>query len=441
MRARGAQVTDIAILVVAADDGVMPQTIEALNHAQAADVPIVVAVNKIDKEGADPTKVRGQLTEYGLVAEEYGGDTMFVDVSAKQRPGHRRAARGGPAHRRRRARPAGQPEPGRPGRRDRGAPRPRSRSGRHGARPARHAARRRLDRRRRRLRPRPRHARRARRHARRGAARRVRSRCSASRRCPAPATTSSSSRTTAPPARSPRSARRASATRRWPRRRGRRTLEDFIKALEQGEVEKLNLILKGDVSGSVEALEDALLKIDVGDEVSLRIIDRGVGAITENDVNLAVASDAIIIGFNVRPAERVQRARRPRGRRRPLLLGHLPGDRGDRGGPQGHAQAGVRGGRARHRRDPRGLPLEQVRQHRRLPRALGPHPPQRQGAPHPRRRRRGGQPHDRVAASGSRTTPPRSARASSAVSASASFNDIKVDDVIETFEMREKPRA
>ena len=84
MRARGAKVTDIAILVVAADDGVMPQTIEALNHAQAADVPIVVAVNKIDVEGANPAKVRQQLTEYNLVAEEYGGDTMFVDVSAKQ---------------------------------------------------------------------------------------------------------------------------------------------------------------------------------------------------------------------------------------------------------------------------------------------------------------------------------------------------------------------
>ena len=83
MRMRGAQATDIAILVVAADDGVMPQTIEALNHAKAADVPIVVAVNKIDKPEADPTKVRGQLTEYGLVPEEYGGDTMFVDVSAK----------------------------------------------------------------------------------------------------------------------------------------------------------------------------------------------------------------------------------------------------------------------------------------------------------------------------------------------------------------------
>ena len=82
MRARGAQVTDIAILVVAADDGIMPQTVEALNHAQAAGVPIVVAVNKVDKEGANPAKVRQQLTEYGLVAEEYGGDTQFIDVSA-----------------------------------------------------------------------------------------------------------------------------------------------------------------------------------------------------------------------------------------------------------------------------------------------------------------------------------------------------------------------
>lgn len=85
MRARGAQATDIVILVVAADDGVMPQTIEALNHARAANVPIVVAVNKIDVPNADPTKVRGQLTEYGLVPEEYGGDTMFVDISAKAR--------------------------------------------------------------------------------------------------------------------------------------------------------------------------------------------------------------------------------------------------------------------------------------------------------------------------------------------------------------------
>jgi translation initiation factor IF-2 len=90
------------------------------------------------------------------------------------------------------------------------------------------------------------------------------------------------------------------------KRRKRISLEDFTKALEQGKVQTLNLILKGDVSGSVEALEDALLKIDVGEEVALRVIHRGVGAITQNDVNLATVDNAIIIGFNVRPADRVR---------------------------------------------------------------------------------------------------------------------------------------
>jgi len=88
-------------------------------------------------------------------------------------------------------------------------------------------------------------------------------------------------------------------------RRRRVTLEDLDSALRAGEKQELRLIVKGDVSGSVEALEDALLKIDVGEEVSLRVIGRGVGAITQDDVNLAIASDAVIIGFNVRPAERV----------------------------------------------------------------------------------------------------------------------------------------
>ena len=103
MRARGAETTDLVVLVVAADDGVKPQTTEALNHAQAAGVPIVVAVNKIDKEGADPQRVRAQLTEYGLVAEEFGGQSLFVDVSATERHRHRGAARGGRPDRRRRA--------------------------------------------------------------------------------------------------------------------------------------------------------------------------------------------------------------------------------------------------------------------------------------------------------------------------------------------------
>jgi translation initiation factor IF-2 len=304
MRARGAKVTDIAVLVVAADDGVKPQTIEALNHAQAADVPIVVAVNKIDKEGADPAKVRGQLTEYGLVAEEYGGDTMFVDLSAKAQinipalleavvltadasldlranpdqdaqgvaiEAHLDKGRGpvatvlvqrgtlkpgesiviGEAHGRVRAMldengdPVDEALPSRP--------------------------------------------------------------------------VQVLGLTTVPDAgdtflvvSEDRIARQIANTRQarernaeLAARRGRRTLEDILQGLEKGERAVLNLIIKGDVSGSVEALEDALLKLDVGDEVDLRVIHRGVGAITQNDVNLATVDDAIIIGFNVRTAERV----------------------------------------------------------------------------------------------------------------------------------------
>ena len=304
MRARGAKVTDIAVLVVAADDGVKPQTIEALNHAQAADVPIVVAVNKIDKEGADPQKVRGQLTEYGLVAEDFGGDTMFVDVSAKAginihelleavvltadasldlRANPEQDAQGvaieahldkgrgpvatvlvqrgtlkagesivvGEAHGRVRAMldengdPVDEALPSRP--------------------------------------------------------------------------VQVLGLTSVPDAgdtflvvSEDRIARQIANTRQarernaeLAARRGRRTLEDILEGLEKGETGTLNLIIKGDVSGSVEALEDALLKLDVGDEVDLRVIHRGVGAITQNDVNLATVDNAIIIGFNVRTAERV----------------------------------------------------------------------------------------------------------------------------------------
>ncbi|WP_270889929.1 translation initiation factor IF-2 [Pedococcus sp. 5OH_020] len=299
MRARGAKVTDIAILVVAADDGVMPQTIEALNHAQAADVPIVVAVNKIDVEGANPSKVRQQLTEYNLVAEEYGGDTMFVDVSAKAgenidalleavlltadaaldlRANADRDARGvaieANLDRGRGATAtvlvqAGTLHVGDAIVTGSAYGRVRAMLDEHGdnlteAGPSRPVQ--------------------------------VLGLSSVPR--------AGDTFVVAPDDRTARqiAERREAADRQaaLAKARKRISLEDLNEALAAGKVETLNLILKGDVSGSVEALEDALLQIDVGDDVDLRIIDRGVGAITLNNINLAMASDAIIIGFNVR---------------------------------------------------------------------------------------------------------------------------------------------
>jgi translation initiation factor IF-2 len=300
MRARGAQTTDIVVLVVAADDGVMPQTIEALNHAQAADVPVVVAVNKIDKEGANAAKVRQQLTENGLVAEEYGGTTMFVDVSARNNLNIDKLLEAvlltADATLDLRANP-NQPAQGIAieAHLDRGRGpvatvlvqrgtlrigdsivagdafgRVRAMIDEHGdtvqeAGPARPVM--------------------------------------------------VLGLTSVPGAgdsflvvEEDRIARQI-ADRRQTRERNaqlaasrpRISLEDLDAVLAAGEVEQLNLILKGDVSGSVEALEDALVKLDVGDGVSLRIIGRGVGGITKNDVNLAIASKAVIVGFNVRP--------------------------------------------------------------------------------------------------------------------------------------------
>ena len=297
MRARGAKATDIAILVVAADDGVMPQTVEAINHAQAADVPIVVAVNKIDKEGADPQKIRAQLTEYGLVAEDFGGDTMFVDISAKAgtniealeeavlltadaaldlRANPDMEAQGVAieAHLDRGRGPVatvliqrGTLRVGDSIVAGDAYGRVRRMVDEHGedvheALPSRpvqvigftsvpgagdnllvvdedRIARQIADR---------------------------------------------------------RSARKRNAL--AARSRKRISLDDLDAALK--ETSQLNLILKGDNSGTVEALEEALLGIEIDDEVELRVIDRGVGGVTETNVNLASASDAIIIGFNVR---------------------------------------------------------------------------------------------------------------------------------------------
>jgi translation initiation factor IF-2 len=300
MRARGAQATDIAILVVAADDGVMPQTVEALNHANAAGVPIVVAVNKIDKPDADPTKVRGQLAEYGLVPEEYGGEAMFVDVSAKSelnldklleaviltadasldlRANPTQDAQGlvVEAHLDRGRGPVatvlvqrGTLRVGDSIVAGAGYGRVRAMLDEHGdnieeADPSRPAM------------------------------------VLGLTAVPGAGQTFivvEDDRMARQIAEKRESRERAAMQ---AKRRVRRTLEDFMASMEKGASQELNLILKGDVSGSVEALEDALSQIDVGDEVTLRVIDRGVGAITETNVDLAAASDAIIIGFNVRP--------------------------------------------------------------------------------------------------------------------------------------------
>jgi len=305
MRARGAQATDIVVLVVAADDGVMPQTIEALNHAKAADVPIVVAVNKVDKPEANPAKVRQQLTEYGLVAEEYGGDTMFVDISAKSRLNieglleavlltadaslELRAPIDGPAQ---------------------------------GIAIEAH-----LDRGRGPV---------ATVLVNRGTLRvgdsivagdaygRVRAMLDDAGLNVAeagPARPVQVLGLTAVPGAGDtflavtddRTARQIAEQRQArdraaqiANRGGRVTLENLLDRIKEGDRTTLNLILKGDVAGSVEALEDALIKIEVAEEVQLKIIHRGVGGVTQDDVNLASASDAIIIGFNVRAEGKVR---------------------------------------------------------------------------------------------------------------------------------------
>ncbi|MFG3487599.1 translation initiation factor IF-2 [Streptomyces sp. NPDC047972] len=303
MRARGAKSTDIAILVVAANDGVMPQTIEALNHAKAAGVPIVVAVNKIDVEGADPTKVRGQLTEFGLVAEEYGGDTMFVDISAKQglhidslleavvltadasldlRANPNQDAQGIAIE----------------SHLDRG----------------RGAVSTVL--------------------VQRGTLRigdtvvvgdaygRVRAMLDDKGNNVEEAAPSTpvlvlgltnvpgagdnllvvDEDRTARQIAEKRAARERNAA--FAKRVRRVSLEDLDKVLKAGLVQELNLIIKGDASGAVEALEASLLQLDVGEEVDIRVLHRGVGAVTESDIDLAMGSDAIVIGYNVRAAGR-----------------------------------------------------------------------------------------------------------------------------------------
>ncbi|WP_432623044.1 translation initiation factor IF-2 [Bifidobacterium sp.] len=304
MRARGAELTDVAILVVAADDGVMPQTVEAINHAQAAHVPIVVAVNKIDKQGANPEKVRGQLTEYGLVPEEYGGNTMFVDISAKQgtnvdklleavlltadaeldlRANPDMDARGATVE----------------ARLDKGRGAVATvlvQSGTLHIGDAIVAG------------------------TSYGRVRAMLDENGKHMKEAGPSTPVQVLGLTSVPtagdlflvASDDRTARQIAekrqATERAAQLAKRRkvvSLESLKEQFAKSEVDMLNIVIKGDSSGSVEALEDSLMKIEVSDEVGIQVIHRGVGAITQNDVNLATVDKAVIIGFNVRPNRQV----------------------------------------------------------------------------------------------------------------------------------------
>ncbi len=283
MRARGAELTDVAILVVAADDGVMPQTVEAINHAQAAKVPIVVAVNKIDVPGANPEKVRGQLTEFGLVPEEYGGDTMFVDISAKQnlhvdklleavlltadaeldlRANPDMDARGATVE----------------ARLDKGRGAVATVLVQQGTLHVGDAIVAGTSY---------------------GRVRAMLDENGQPMEAAGPSTPVQVLGLTSVPtagdlflvASDDRAARQIAekrqATERAAQLAKRRkvvSLKDFKKKFAESEIDMLNIVIKGDSSGSVEALEDSLMKIEVSDEVGIQVIHRGVGAITQNDV-------------------------------------------------------------------------------------------------------------------------------------------------------------
>ena len=348
MRARGAKVTDIAVLVVAADDSVMPQTRESISHARAAEVPIVVAVNKIDVPNANPDRVKSDLAAEGLQPEEWGGTTQFAEVSAKQKlnldellekillvadielaekaKANPNAEASGPIIESRldvgrgpvatmlvqrgtlkvgdsivagdawgrvralqdyRGEKLNEARPGDPVEiLGFGAPPPAGELARvvENERRARELANQRGER-----------------------------------------------------------LRREQLAKRT--RRGV-SLESLFTQMQEGQIQDLNLVLKGDVQGSVEALVSELAKIE-HPEVRVNVIHQGVGGITENDINLAAASGAMVIGFNVRASRRGARARRARGRGDPPVPRHLPIDAGDRAGARRHAQP------RRDRGDPR----------------------------------------------------------------------------------------
>ena len=303
MRARGAQVTDVIVLVVAADDGVMPQTIEAINHAKAANVPIVVAVNKIDKPGATPDRVRQELVEYGVIPEEWGGTNMFVDVSAKQHIGiddlletillqadvlELKANPDAPA--------SGfvieaNLDKGRGPVATVLVQRGTLKAGDTVVAGTSYGRVRAL------IDPRGNHA------------------DAARPSDPVEILGLSSVPVAGDEFRvfeDERDARKLAEERALRERlkaqeaKSHMSLDDLFSRIEEGTTE-LNLVVKADVQGSIEALRDAFEKMDQS-EVKINIIHSAVGGVTETDVTLAAASDAIIIGFNVRPTAGARKA-------------------------------------------------------------------------------------------------------------------------------------
>jgi translation initiation factor IF-2 len=303
MRARGAQATDIVVLVVAADDGVMPQTIEAINHAKDAKVPILVAINKVDKPNADPNRIKQQLTEYGLVPEEWGGDTIFVPVSAKRREGIENLLDNLLVLAEVQELKANPDKPARgvviEAELDKGRGPVATVLVQTGTLRVGDAAVAGLH------------------H---GKVRAMINDKGKKLHDVGPATAVEILGLSGVPLAGDtfaavgdeRKARQIALARQERHRQEtmvsqpRITLDALHQQIQQGEVKELRMVLKGDVQGSVEPLRESLERLGT-EQVMVKVIHSSVGAITESDVMLAAASNAIIVGFNVRPEPKAQR--------------------------------------------------------------------------------------------------------------------------------------